>query len=189
MSVLQNVHGARATAAAWRLTRTNGVSGPRRSFSDWNERGHDITYESLTFGERPKIILQGYAPTGFDVLNTVKKIDENEQIESGTVHMNGSIMAFPFGCFLWGVTKPEDVTLESIASVFLHKPSLEYLFIGCNGPIPLPQIDRIKIGLSKKNCVVEKMNISNAIGTFNILNAEDRQVAVALILDKGDETE
>jgi len=63
----------------------------RRAFSEWNQRGHDITFESLTFGDRPKVMLQAYAPTGFDVFNCVKKVDEKEEAESGTMHFNGSI--------------------------------------------------------------------------------------------------
>jgi uncharacterized protein len=31
------------------------------------------------------------------------------------------------------------------------------------------------------------MGLSNAMGTFNILNAEDRQVAVALILNQDED--
>jgi hypothetical protein len=29
-----------------------------RKLSDWNQRGYDITNESLSFGDRPKVVLQ-----------------------------------------------------------------------------------------------------------------------------------
>ena len=95
--------------------------------------------------------------------------------------MHGSIIAFPFGAFLWNISGPDDVTLESLAPVILHRPKLEYLFIGCNEPIDQGQIARIQAAIP--GIVVEKMMISNAMGTFNILNAEDRPVCAALVLD------
>lgn len=156
-------------------------------FSDWTgARGHDITYESLTFGtSRPKPILESYSPTGFDVMNVIKKVDPNVK-GSGILHMNGSIIVFPLGCFLWKVESPKDVNLASLAAVFLHE-KIEYLFIGCNDNVPLEELGKIKAAFKKKNIVVEKMNLANAMGTFNILNAEDRQVAAALVIDKTEE--
>ena len=98
--------------------------------------------------------------------------------------MNGSILAFPYGCFLWKVSDVEDLTLESLAPVLLHRPTLDYLFIGVNsGDPPVGEMNRIRKALQRQNTVVEKMDLSNAMGTFNILNAEDRQVAVALVMD------
>jgi uncharacterized protein len=157
------------------------------SFSSWNQRGHDITGEALTFGDRPKVILQGFAPTGFDVNNLVKKVDPNEISQSGSIHMNGSILAFPFGCFLWNVNTAKDVTLESLAPVILHRPNLEYLFLGCNQSIDREELDRIKIEFLKQNIVVEQLDLATVVGTFNILNAEDRQVAAALVLDRDED--
>lgn len=136
----------------------------------------------------PLASFQGYAPTGFDVLNLITKVDPNEMAESGTLHMNGSVLAFPFGCFFWDVKSIEEVTLESLAPVLLHRPKLEYLFIGANGgQIPSYEMTRIRAALQKRNIVIEKLDLSNAMGTFNILNAEDRQVAVALVMDPRDE--
>lgn len=143
----------------------------------------------------PKVILQGYGPTGFDASNILKNLDSDSdksgggftQQESGTIHLNGSVLAFPHGCFLWKVESPQEVTLESLAAVLLYRDPkpLEYLFIGCEGDgIPLAELDRIKRAMQAKSIVVEKLNLANAMGTFNILNAEDRQVAVALVIDK-----
>lgn len=161
----------------------------RREFSGWTgARGHDITGESLEWGDRPKVIVHSFAPTGFDVQNTVKRIDETEGSD-GVVHMNGSILVFPFGCFLWKVGSPADVTLESLAPVLLHRPKLDYLFIGCNNNSKetISDLNRIQAAFRSHGIVVEQMALSNAVGTFNILNAEDRQVAAALVLDSGDD--
>jgi uncharacterized protein len=139
------------------------------------------------------VILEGYAPSGFDVTNLIKKMDEEEAAESGALHMNGSVLAFPFGCFLWKVERAKDVTLESLAPVILHRPKLDYLFIGCNyngkdaNRVPLEELSRIQTALKPLGIVVEQMSLTNAIGTFNILNAEDRQVAAALVMEPDDE--
>lgn len=159
----------------------------RRFLSGWTGvRGHDITGESLDWGDRPKVILLSYAPSGFDVQNTVKKVDNAEESD-GVVHMNGSILVFPFGCFLWKVESAVDVTLASLAPILLHRPKLDYLFIGCNGTIPAAELDVIQSAFRSHNIVVEQMTLSNAVGTFNILNAEDRQVAAALVMAADDD--
>lgn len=95
--------------------------------------------------------------------------------------MHGSIIAFPFGSFLWDISGPEDVTLESLAPVLLHRPKLEYLFIGCNGVVDRKELLRIQAAMP--GIVVDKKLIADAMGTFNILNAEGRQVCAALVLD------
>ena len=169
----------------------------RRTFASsskgWTERGYDITADSLDWGDRPKVVIEAYAPTGFDVQNTVKKIDEKETSD-GSVHMNGSILAFPFGCFLWKIASAEEVTLESLAPILLHRPKVEYLFIGCNkkknkqdGGVPREEMRRIQTEMLQHGIVAEQLALSDAIGTFNILNAEDRQVAVALVIDPSEE--
>jgi uncharacterized protein len=190
--------------------------------SGWNQRGHDLTSESLAFGggSRPKVILQGYGPSGFDVFNMVKKMDAR-QVSNGTLHMHvslmlciqatnpsadaspltlthsylhlllrttqGSIIAFSDACFLWKVERPADLTLESLAPVLLHHPGMEILLLGCHGNPPPLEMNRIRLALQERNIALEKSRIANAMGTFNILNAEDRHVVVALIVDPDEE--
>jgi uncharacterized protein len=60
---------------------------------------------------------------------------------------------------------------------------LEYLFLGCNQPISRQEWDRIQIAFRKQNIVVEQLDLAATVGKFNILNAEDRQVAAALVMD------
>lgn len=160
------------------------------NLSDWSGgRGHDLTYESLTYGgdERygPKVVLDGYGPSGFDVMNLIKKVDPKEKSD-GSLHMHGSVLVFPYACFLWNVEHPHQVTVSSLAPVLLHRqPPLSYLFLGSNQV--LPHLNHIKEAFRKRNIVVEQLNLINAIGTFNILNAEDRQVATALLLDPNED--
>ena len=160
----------------WLSSRSGGGGG------GWSgARGYDITMESLKFGSRPKVIMDGYTPAGFLVYNTVKKVDTDQKSDGdGAFYFHGSIMAFPFGCFLWKVATVDDITLESLYPVMLHRPAIECLFIGCEQQLPLSELDRIRLAFLKQNIVVEQMSVGNAMGTFNILNAEDREVAVAL---------
>jgi len=148
--------------------------------------GADILQEDAE-EERPKLVLEAYAPTGFDVSNMIQKVDEELDVESGDVHMTSSIIAFDRACFLWNhVESAQDVTYESLAPVLVYRPKLKYLFLGCNTPIP--QLYEIKTRLKQEaGIVTEQLTIHNAMGTFNILNGEDRSVAAALVLDEKDE--
>jgi hypothetical protein len=110
------------------------ISSCRRHAGGWTGvRGHDITSESLEWGDRPKVIITGYAASGFDVQNTVKRVvgldPEEQQHQDGTVHYQGSILVFPYGCFLWNVESIHDVTVETLAPVVLHRPKLEYVLL------------------------------------------------------------
>ena len=91
-----------------------------------------------------------------------------------------------------------EITLASLSPVLLHqKPSrIAYLFIGINpsssgdGTVNAldarirPAFQQIQNVMYKQhNVVVEVMDLLDAVGTFNVLNAEDRMVAAALLLD------
>jgi uncharacterized protein len=155
-------------------------------------------------GPHRKIILESYAPSGIDVSGLVCVGNNNRNADSrgGTnenedngdlpgmskiIHMNGSILAFPTVCFLWNVAHPRQVTLDSLALVRLYAPAIQYLFIGCDAPLPSDAISNIKKEMkAKNNIVVECMDVMNAMGTFNILNGEDRRVACAIVMNVDD---
>ena len=162
----------------------------RRAFSGgWTgARGHDITADALRDGL--KINITGYSESGFNVKNMMKKVNPAlENDNDGTVHMNGSMIVFPNAAFLWSVEEPKDVTIESLACLLLYRPKLDYLFIGCDGGYgSIAQLNAIQNHMRLHGVVVEQMLVYNAIGTFNVLNAEDRQVAAALLISKEEET-
>lgn len=160
----------------------------RRFMSDEIRRGTDLLADSLAHGPRRKIVLESYAPSGVDVKGLVQvgdrpDTDEGESPgEDKIVHMNGSVVAFPDACFLWNVTSPAEVTLESLAVVGMYRPALEYLFIGCDEPLPPGELSKIKKEFRRRDVVAEQMDVMNAMGTFNILNGEDRRVACVLVI-------
>ena len=45
-------------------------------------------------------------------------------------------------------------------------------------------IEKIKEGFRKNNIVVEQLDLMNAMGTFNVLNGEDRRVVAALVMEE-----
>ena len=166
-------------------------SSIKRHMSSEITRGTDLLADSLAHGPRRKIILESYAPSGVDVKGFVQVGDQPDNVddddgapgEDKVVHMNGSIVAFPDACFFMNIHTPEEVTLESLSVVKLYQPTVEYLFIGCETPVPPSELNKIKSEFRKKDVVVEQMDIMNCIGTFNILNGEDRRVACVLVVD------
>ena len=150
-------------------------------------RGQDLLAESLAFGAKRKIVLDSYyKQTGIDVhgmIDFTAPPEDDDEIRTGTLLMNGSIIAFPHACYLWKPQTIKEVTLESLSMVLLSKPSVEFLFIGCDTPLPPRELNRIKKEMLKRHIVVEQMDIMNAMGTFNVLNGEDRRIACAILVE------
>lgn len=174
-------------------TTTNTLATiTNNSMSDGISRGTDLLADSLAHGSRRKIILESYGPSGVDLKGLVQvgDVPEEEDVagDDRVIHMNGSIVAFSDASFLWTPTTPEEVTLESLSVVRLYRPTVEYLFIGCDKPLPPRELNKIKKEFRKKDIVVEQMDIMNVMGTFNILNGEDRRVACVLVIDPTDES-
>ena len=61
--------------------------------------------------------------------------------------------------------------------------------MGSDQPIHHERMESIRQDLRRNNpnLVVESLDLSNAMGTFNVLNGEDRRVAVALMLSQEDD--
>ncbi|CAB9518657.1 Protein of unknown function (DUF498/DUF598) [Seminavis robusta] len=159
-----------------------------RFSSSWSGRGHDMLGEALMAGGgggKPKVVLEAMAPSGFDVSNILKKIDPNEVAPHGAIHMMGSILVFPNSCFLWRVETPADITTATLAPVALHRPKIEFLFLGTAHSMERTQLTTLQEQMKLKyGIVVEWLPLSEAMATFNILNGEDRMVATALVLDR-----
>ena len=151
-----------------------------RLLSSWQGHGTDLLSDSLSHADvtgdpLPKIVLKAYGTTGFDVVNSVKNMDPNDDDltkSGGVVHYTQrSLIAFPTCCFLWNIKSVQELTIESLAPIVLYKPSLEYLFIGSNEMIPPFQLQNIKNELiqrigksgSNKNLVVEQMDVVSPI--------------------------
>lgn len=105
-------------------------------------------------GQRPKVLLEAIGPSGFDVSNLIKRIDPNEIAPHGALHMTGSILAFPNACFLWRIEDTSEITAESLSPVLLHRPKIEFLFIGAAKSMDRKQLDRLKNEMKEKSGIV-----------------------------------
>jgi len=93
----------------------------------------------------------------------------------------GSILALPSGIHGWDVERFEDIGLQSLEKVLADAADIEVLLIGCGPdlrvlPKPLRETLRTEHGI-----VTEPMATGAAVRTFNVLLAEERAVAAALI--------
>jgi uncharacterized protein len=98
---------------------------------------------------------------------------------SGTVH-EGSVIVFPDRTLAWRVTAVEEITLESLEPILAVRDTVEVVLLGCGArltqaPAGLRQQFR-RSGLN-----IELMDTGAACRTYNVLAAEDRRVAAALI--------
>ena len=92
-----------------------------------------------------------------------------------------SVLLLPHSFFIWNAKEFKDITIESLSLFTFVFPTLEILFIGCgeNQPKQLP-LELIR-HFRAKGIVVEATNTANAASSFNVLNAEGRHVAAALL--------
>ncbi|KAF2077165.1 hypothetical protein CYY_001550 [Polysphondylium violaceum] len=93
----------------------------------------------------------------------------------------GSIAVMPDKLFLWDIHSYKDITAETLALIDLVDPPLEFIILGTGKNIePIPHDTILKIQ-SHYKVSVEIMSTFNAIGTYNILAEEGRNIAAFLI--------
>lgn len=92
----------------------------------------------------------------------------------------GSMLVFPERSLPWPVHSLADVDIASLTEVIAAAGMVSVLLLGCGaniGPIPAS----LRQELRNHGIVVELMDTGGACRTFNVLLAEERQVAAALI--------
>ncbi len=111
------------------------------------------------------LVIEAYGDGGFRV--------------SGERH-EGSVLVLPEGAEAWSPATPEEITIESLQPVLASSATIDILFLGCGErsamlPAPLRQAFR------EAGTAVEGMDTGAACRTYNVLLAEGRRVAAALI--------
>lgn len=92
----------------------------------------------------------------------------------------GSLLCLPTGMHAWSVTSAGDVTLESLAPVMAAADDIDVLLIGLGHDIiALPR--EIREAFRARNVIIEAIATGGAVRTYNVLMAEQRAVAAALI--------
>lgn len=92
----------------------------------------------------------------------------------------GSLLCLPSGMHAWGVTSPAEITLDSLAPVLAAAADIDVLMIGLGHDIA--GLDRgVREALRANGIIVEAITTGSAVRTYNVLLAEQRAVAAALI--------
>jgi len=110
-------------------------------------------------------LIQAYREGGFTVAGT---------------RYDRSLLVMPEHTAAWPVGAFSAVTLESVAPITACAGEIELLILGC-GATFAPAPAGLRDGLRSHGIVVEAMTTPAACRTYNVLLAEDRRVAAALI--------
>ena len=92
----------------------------------------------------------------------------------------GSILLLPSGIYGWPVTETALSTPEDFATVFAEAGDVAFLIFGCGKEFVLPP-RAVREAFAAANIGLEPMDTGAAARTFNVLLAEGRAVAAALI--------
>ncbi|POM70896.1 Hypothetical protein PHPALM_12608 [Phytophthora palmivora] len=141
------------------------------------------------------------------MLNGTAKVSVTEYDEGGfvinDVNMRGGVVLFSEIAMLWKPRRIEEITREHLTVFTVSNPPIgrfktllngrrrerskvytviaEILVLGCGERINHGLAPELKEMLKVNGIVVEYLDTVNACATFNILNAEDRRVAAALL--------
>ena len=92
----------------------------------------------------------------------------------------GSLLCLPTGMLGWNVSTPTDITLDSLAPVFAAAGDIDVLMVGLGHDITGLAPD-VRAALRERGIIVEAITTGSAVRTYNVLLAEHRAVAAALI--------
>jgi uncharacterized protein len=98
---------------------------------------------------------------------------------SGRLH-EGSVLILPERTNPWPVADMAGVTLGGLAAVTGAEPPADILLLGC-GVRMRPVAADLRAALRAAGIALEPMDTGAAARTYNLLVAEDRRVAAALI--------
>ncbi len=92
----------------------------------------------------------------------------------------GSILCLPSGIYAWDVAQFSEITPDSIVQILREAEDIEMLLVGAGDDLrPLP--GPLKDLLRENSIPHDPMSTGAAVRTFNVLLAEKRSVAAALI--------
>lgn len=98
---------------------------------------------------------------------------------SGVIY-ESSILVFLDETQWWSATSVNDITLETLKPIIDATDDVDILLVGCGERfVPIPK--GLRQGLKDAGIVLEWMDTGAASRTFNVLVAEDRRVAAAIL--------
>ena len=90
------------------------------------------------------------------------------------------MLVFPEHTMLWPVSEIKEITMDILFPVSAEEPPVEILIIGCGRNFTAPT-KGLREDLSEWGMALEWMDTGAASRTFNVLIAEGRHCAAALI--------
>jgi uncharacterized protein len=92
----------------------------------------------------------------------------------------GSLLCLPNGMSGWRIDSAAQLTLESLEPVLAQADKLDVLLIGLGGDIVAIN-PAIRQAFRDRSVIIEATQTGGAVRTYNVLLAEERAVAAALI--------
>jgi uncharacterized protein len=92
----------------------------------------------------------------------------------------GGLLCLPSGMHAWTVSAASELTLAALQPVLDHADEIEVLLIGLGEKVAALD-PAIRTAMRERGIIVEATQTGGAVRTYNVLLAEDRQVAGAFI--------
>ena len=92
----------------------------------------------------------------------------------------GSVLLLPSGIYGWPFSRSGELTVAAFGRVFAEAEAVEFLLLGCGEETRLPP-GPVRDEFSARGMTLEFMDTGAAARTYNVVLAEDRAVAAALI--------
>jgi len=92
----------------------------------------------------------------------------------------GSLLCLPSGLYEWAAGAPGELNPEHFARVFLEGTAIGFLLLG-TGRVPVLPAPEIRKAFIAANIGLEVMDTGAAARTYNVLLAEGRPLAAALL--------
>lgn len=92
----------------------------------------------------------------------------------------GSLLILPSGIYGWAVEDLAELSAASFAPLFAERAGIEFALFGSGAAQAWPQAS-VRQAFADNNLVVECMDTGAAVRTYNVLLAESRNVAAALL--------
>lgn len=110
-------------------------------------------------------LIQAYGDGGFKVTG---------------VAYSGSIVVYADQTVEWAASALDEITPENLAEITARKDDIDILLVGC-GPTFAAIPKGLRAFLKEHDIVLEWMDSGAAARTFNVLIAEERRVAAAIL--------
>ncbi len=92
----------------------------------------------------------------------------------------GSLLCLPGGMRAWPVSEPSQISLKALQPILDAAEEIDVLLVGMGKEVA--GFDpALRAALRERRIIVEAIATGGAVRTYNVLLAEERQVAAALI--------